>query len=355
MQLGQGNSTQGTFVTTVHADALGAPVMALSTAVEVLIAEAKFDRSHIKVIVRPFDTLGVRIFDEMGQQKWAVWSPQLVRVSLGGIAIGVSWSEADCTLMIASHVVSRASTGPLMHRFELHGRSAVDRTADWEKRSTRARRKRAVRGAAVLAQGSAAVSRLVTALEHRLANLEDAAAAIQQGKMTRILDIGANLRALLADGEGNGLLRRVAGFVDAPLPIYCDPRDPEARERRLAEDRHARSGFEGGSPLSATRMGQHQTMLDLDVWLSLRDWRVGAKTFSNEEALRRFGDTEAAHTDDDEHEWVGWMRRISGMKRHADDVEGTLLVEWLLQVTNVALSLGRQEVLPRTASLATSS
>jgi hypothetical protein len=184
--------------------------------------------------------------------------------------------------------------------------------------------------------------RLKKSLIERADNLRDALAAVRLGRTSRLLDIATHLRALLADGDGNGILLRVAGLIDAPLDVFwAVPPTDDSSTLELPEAEASPAIFAGPAP-------GYTLSTDLDVWLRTKGWRAEGQTYTNEAAIREFGNTEGAHTDDAEHPLMGWMRRLE-----AGDAAGRrhdLLLQWISSVSEAILTLTDREILPHIAS-----
>lgn len=342
-------------------DLLGAPVQSLSTEVEFIISSVEDPSGRVQVVIRPFDRLLVRVFDNTAVLRWTCWSPRIVGAGTGIFKIAVTWDDQECTMCINGYelessgkvenkiarplIVSRSTVGPLMDAVALHREPPIDRTAAFAERSEQKRRSRAQAGKDIRKINPTAPARLCQSLSDRVENLEDALAALRAGKAARLLEVGAAVRALIANGEGNKLLQRVGGLLGARLDVYCATLDQD--RVRIFNSAFPNAAFSFGGPhLSVERNGLAHTCMDIEVWLELPDWMIDGNPKTNGEVILAYANKDAAHTDNQGDPIVQWMRRVHSQRAFGDEAVD-LLRAWFTRIADVLVVLARGELLPR--------
>lgn len=174
-----------------------------------------------------------------------------------------------------------------------------------------------------------------TDLANAIKQLNDQVTAIRRGQLYQDTALATRLRALICRPRSQTpLLQRCAGELDLPLFLYCIPPmlpqywDPCSDERLPL---HLSISID----FSPEKISETQVPMDIDFWLRKNAARHQLKCYTNDEVIRAFADTEAAHYDVGVEPLVDALRSI---RPGTNDM--TMLHNYFLMVAECVMALG---------------
>ena len=327
---------ENTVLLTFDAPLLGAPVPGLCSGIILPVAQMRMSDHRLQIAIVPFDRLWYRILGPENKVKWSMISTTLRRVGDNLLSVLITEGDTQARMFINGELAWHSGAALPSAAIEIGRGSPPDRTSEYQEDSAKVRRKREQAAARYLERHPGVDHRVLPHLTDRIKLLKEDVAELRVGKSSRTVTVGSILRTLLGDTEGNRLLILAAGFVQVGLPVYCCmpdkkcPRPPEV---------DAKLRLWTSSSLRTQRDKFHPTEVDFGLWLRKSSWADRLKEYTNEEALREFGNTEASHVNPEEADLFEQIREnFSG--------HGQTLIRWLVEVSDVCIELCERIILP---------
>jgi hypothetical protein len=172
-------------------------------------------------------------------------------------------------------------------------------------------------------------------LDNAIKQLNDQITAIRRGELYQDTALATRLRALICRPRSQTpLLQRCAGELNHPLTLWCIPPllpqfwDPCSDEQLSL---HLSISID----FSPEKISETQVPMDIDFWLQKKAARHQSRCYTNDEVIRAFADTEAAHYD------VGMEPLVNALKSvRTGTNDMTMLHNYFLMVAECVVRLG---------------
>ena len=172
-------------------------------------------------------------------------------------------------------------------------------------------------------------------LENAIKQLNDQIAAIRLGELYQDTALATRLRALICRPKSQTpLLQRCAGELNHPLIFWCIP--PLLPQFWVPySDEQLSLHLSISIDFSPEKISETQVPMDIDFWLQKKAARHQSKCYTNDEVIRAFADTEAAHYD------VGIEPLVNALKSvQTGTNDMTMLHNYFLMVAECVVRLG---------------
>jgi hypothetical protein len=325
--------SEGTFYSVMHIPWLGLPVQWIGSPIKILVTRVNFGDFKAEIYMLPCDRLTVNIINDTGEMRWSGISAPLAACPIGGsVFIALSVSVERALLFLSGKVVwvSDNPTGSVTVNFISGGRDA----------SAKVPIERAIEPARLARRSSPGLeperlSLLERHLSGRMQLLREDLPHVVSDDSHRLISIVGILRLLLCSGQGDGLLLRVAGGIDADLSVF-------GGMPLFADQLPFHTDFMFGPPPTFAESSVTFCKIDLEDWLQSRSVWLYGRYYSNEKLVKAFADKEVVHVDSQTEPICDALRTIESEKGYS------YLVEWFVGVANMIIDVYDHRIANRT-------